>query len=666
MSGVVIPDLVGPVLPMGIDIFSCFHFGESLPCPVVVAKIARNEFTGNLNKVQKGYGPAMSRRKPGASKPKTGKKSGSFGDLPLFDAPREGGAVGTVVETKQRTAGGRSKPEKPVKKPDKKPAPAIKKGARSKRTVAGEGGVEKSSVRRKTSYQTAQTMAQRQREISVSEFFAKNRHLLGFDSLTKALLTAIKEAVDNSLDACEEAGLLPDVLIEIRELSENRYKIIVEDSGPGIVKSQVPKIFGKLLYGSKFHTLKQARGQQGIGISAAGMYAQLTTGKPVKIMTRTGLRQQAHMYEIQINTKKNVPLIVSEGTQEWTKEHGTRIELEILATYKKGQRSVDSYVHQVAMANPHAQIIYRPPKDPEVIYPRLTVIPPSEPLTIKPHPHGVELGVLLDMLKATKSRNLKGFLSNEFSRLSPRMAQEVIDSAGLRHSMSPKRVSREDAEKLIGAFGGAKIMKPPTNCLSVIGEELLAQSVSREIEADFFTAVTRPPAVYRGNPFQVEIAFAYGGKIPDDEIVKLYRFANRAPLIYQQAACATSHAVITTAWRNYGIQQAKSAFPSGPLAIVVHIASVWVPFTSESKESIAHYPEIIKEIKLALQECGRELGRFIKRGARERDEAKKRSYIEQYIPHIGIALRDILSFSEREQRNVVNKLKTTLERSRKH
>jgi len=189
--------------------------------------------------------------------------------------------------------------------------------------------------------------------------------------------------------------------------------------------------------------------------------------------------------------------------------------------------------------------------------------------------------------------------------------------------------------------------------------------MEREVKADFYTAVTRPPAVYRGNPFQVEAAIAYGGELPADEIVQLYRFANRAPLTYQQSACAITQSVLSTGWRGYGVNQSRGALPAGPLVILVQIASVWVPFTSESKEAIAHYPEIIKEIKLALQGCGRRLARFVRRGVREREEAKKRSYIEQYIPHIGIALQDILGFSEQEESRIVDTLKNTLERSRK-
>ena len=201
-------------------------------------------------------------------------------------------------------------------------------------------------------------MAERQREISVSEFFSKNRHLLGFDNPQKALLTAIKEAVDNSLDACEEAGILPALKVEIQQLAEDRFRIAVEDNGPGIVKAQIPKIFGKLLYGSKFHTLKQARGQQGIGISAAGMYGLLTTGKSIVITSRTGQDKPAHYYEIQIDTRKNAPQIIIDKVVEWEPQHGTRVEIELIGTYKKGRHSVDDYIRQTAIANPHCEIFY--------------------------------------------------------------------------------------------------------------------------------------------------------------------------------------------------------------------------------------------------------------------------------------------------------------------
>ena len=598
--------------------------------------------------------------------------------LPLFDSETSGTTKASlpeprvkakpkrdVPEAKPRRDVFKAKPEQELFEAELKPEVLETEPKTDSLQAEPKQETPRRTSKGKKTYETAETIARRQREISISEFFAKNRHLLGFDSLSKALLTAVKEAVDNSLDACEEAGILPDLLVEIREESEDRFCVVVADSGPGIVKAQVPKIFGKLLYGSKFHVLKQARGQQGIGISAAVMYSQLTTGKPVKVITRTNPRQDAHVYEIQIHTKTNTPVIISEGTQEWNRPHGTQVEIELLASYKKGQRSVDEYLHQVAMANPHAELVYRPPRDPEVVYKRLASALPIEAKAIKPHPHGIELGVLIDMLKVTHARNIKVFLEKEFSRMSARVSLDVLGAAKIPPTTAPKRITREQGDELVRAFAKAKIMKPPTDCLSPIGENLLLHTVQREVDPEFSTAFTRPPAVYRGNPFQIEAAIAYGGPmLPEDEMVRLYRFANRAPLVYQQSACAMTHSVMNTAWKNYGVSQARGALPAGPLLVVVHIASAWVPFTSESKEAIAHYPEIIKEIKLALQECGRRLARFIRRGAKAKEEAKKRSYIEQYIPHVGVALKEILSLSEKEEERVVDTLRDTLEKSR--
>jgi len=530
---------------------------------------------------------------------------------------------------------------------------------------AGNGGAPARRGRR-SAPATAASMAKKQREISVSEFFSKNRHLLGFDNPAKALLTTIKEAVDNSLDACEEAGILPDIRVEVHQLAEDRFRVAIQDNGPGIVRNQVPRIFGQLLYGSKFHRLRQSRGQQGIGISAAGMYGQITTGRPVVIVSRIARNKPAHHFEIQIDTRKNAPVVAVDREMDWNGvEHGTRVEIELEATYRKGTRSVDAYLQQTGLANPHLHLEYRPPKDEPVVYARAAQELPKEPMEIKPHPHGIELGMLMKMLAETKSRNVKGFLTSEFSRVSPRVAGEILAQAKIRENASPRSVHRNDVESLFKAVNATRIMAPPTNCLSPIGEDLLVAGLKQEVEAAFYAASTRSPSVYRGNPFQVEVALAYGGKLPADEPITLYRYANRVPLLYQQGACAVTKAVIGTSWRSYGVQQSKGSLPIGPIVLMVHIASAWVPFTSESKEAIAHYPEILKEIKLGIQECGRRLGTFIRRGQREREAERKRSYIEKYIPHIGIALKEILGLSDKEEARVVETLKDTLEKSRK-
>ena len=508
-------------------------------------------------------------------------------------------------------------------------------------------------------------MAARQREISVSEFFTKNRHLLGFDNPQKALLTTVKEAVDNSLDACEEAGIRPDLIVEIKELKENRYRVSVQDNGPGIVRAQIPKIFGKLLYGSKFHRLKQQRGQQGIGISAAGMYGQLTTGRPIQIVSRTSKRKPAHKFRITLDTQKNAPVIQSDSEVDWDAARGTRVEIELEAIYKKGRRSVDDYIEQTALANPHVAIHYTPPKDEPLVYERVTKELPEEAVEIQPHPYGVELGILLRMMKETKSRQLRGMLTSEFSRVSAAVANKICDLAGVSPTTKPSRLTGAQVESIFRAIPQVKIMAPPTSCLAPIHEELLVRCLKKRVDADFVTAVTRSPKVYRGNPFQVEVALAYGAGLGAEDPIDLYRYANRVPLQYQQSACATFKAAVSTDWKKYGLQQSRGALPVGPMIVLVHIASVWVPFTSESKEAVASYSEIVKEIRLGLQEVGRRAGVFVRKRKREADEYKKRSYIEKYIPHIGDALQEILGQTDRKRDKNVSNLKKILERSRK-
>jgi len=516
---------------------------------------------------------------------------------------------------------------------------------------------------------TAEGMAKRQRDISVSEFFAKNRHLLGFDNPAKALLTTVKELVDNALDACDEARIPADIEIRIDALSEERFRVSCRDNGPGIVPRNVPSVFGKLLYGSKFHRLKMSRGQQGIGVSAAGMYGLLTTGKPVQVISRTSSKKLAYRCDIAIDTQRNEPAVKLEKEIEWEHPQGTQVEIELEAQYRKGQHSVDNYVLQISLANPHAQLRYLPPwreqPDEAVVYARVTEQMPPETAEIKPHPYGVELGVLMQMLRESKARSVASLLCEEFSRISPRVADEITAKAGFASTLKPTKVSEAQVIALHAAIAATKIMAPSTDCIAPIGEELLLRALAAVHPSPFPTTVTRKPSVYRGNPFLIEVGLAYGGDLPAEESATMYRYANRVPLQYQQGACAVTRAITATEWKSYGLSQPRGAMPIGPLVILVHIASVWVPFTSESKEAIAHYPEIIKEIKLGLQDCGRRLGAHMRRRRREADEEKKRGYIQKYIPHLASALQEILGLSDPDREHTVETLTTLLERSRK-
>ena len=480
----------------------------------------------------------------------------------------------------------------------------------------------------------AHEMARRQREISIAEFFEKNRHLLGFDNKRKALLTTVKEAVDNSADACEEAGFLPDIMVEINQLDEFKYSLVVEDNGPGIPKAHIPKVFAKLLYGSKFFKLSQSRGQQGIGISAAVLYSQLTTGKPAKITSRISAEEPAYYYELYIDVKNNTPKILKEESTGWRSKRGTKIELTLEAEYLKGVQSVDEYVRRTAIINPHISIIYTNPLAEPFVYGRIAETLPPHPKGIKPHPYGIEIGLLLRMLDATQARSLHSFLMSEFSRVGNTTANDICRNSSLLPGQKPGEVSREQAEKLIRGISKTKIIAPPTDCISPIGSELLEKGLRKEVEAEFYASASRPASVYRGNPFVVEVGIAYGGKIRAESSITLMRFANRVPLLYQQGACAITDALTDISWKPYGLQQSGNSMPQGPAIVVVHMASVWVPFTSEAKEAIAHYPEIMKEIKLALQECGRKLGIYVNRKNRAYKQLERANLFERYIPEI--------------------------------
>ncbi|MEO0512784.1 MAG: DNA topoisomerase VI subunit B [Planctomycetota bacterium] len=569
----------------------------------------------------------------------------------------------------------------------------------------------------------AETMAAKQRDISVSEFFAKNRHLLGFDNPRKALLTTVKEAVDNALDACEEAGILPDITVEIVEIEPappasskkttsgargGKYKVIITDNGPGIVRRQVENIFGKLLYGSKFHRLKMSRGQQGIGISAAGMYGLMTTGKPMVITTKPKKSRPAHHLELAMDTSKNQPEVTVDvetdrfpATSSGT---GTRVEIVLEARYQRGKTSVEAYLEQTAIANPHAEITFIPPStkgasddeqqtlpdrsdaasskptqagdarpsdtesanaepaeqptkrpirqpaeqpavvrtlqlDDRTVFPRAVAENPPETEEIKPHPYGVELGTFLSMLKKTGEKQLAPFFKNEFCRVTPMVIKDVTAAASAKgKSFSGqtwiKNVDHAAAEKLYKALQDAKLRSPPTDCLSPIGVRTLLAGMLKGVRAEFYAASTRSPAVYRGNPFQIEACIAFGGDLPGDQSARVIRFANRVPLLYQQSACCSFKAVTEASWKNYGLSQPRGALPVGPLVVMIHMASVWVPFTSESKEAIADYDEIRKEMKLALQECGRKLGTYIRKRQRMKREGQRRDVFERYIGEI--------------------------------
>ncbi len=482
---------------------------------------------------------------------------------------------------------------------------------------------------------TAEELAIHQKAISVSEFFEKNRHLLGYDNKIKALMIIVKEAVDNALDACEEARILPDIYLKVEELEKEKFRIVVKDNGPGIVKEKIPKIFGTLLYGSKFHRLRQSRGQQGLGITAAVMYSQLTTGEATDVTSSTG-NGDIHSYSLKIDVKKNEPVILSERTESNPKKwRGLKATFICEGTYREHKQSVLEYMKETAIANPFASFTYEGPSG-KIEFRRAVNELPAIPKEIQPHLYGVEVGILSRMLQDTTARSLAGFLTSEFTRVGATAANEICTKAGLDGKISPRRVTDDDLLKLVKAVKEVKLSKPPTDCLSPLGEDLVQKGLQKELSPEFVAAVSRPPSVYRGWPFQIEVGISYGGNTTEPQLL---RFANRVPLLYQSSGCAITKAAMAIDWKRYGLEADK--LPTGPVTLMVHLCSVWVPFTSESKEAIASYPIILKETKLALQDAARKLSLHLSGIRRAERIAEKKRIFEKYAIESARALHDL-------------------------
>jgi DNA topoisomerase VI subunit B len=485
----------------------------------------------------------------------------------------------------------------------------------------------------------AQQLAAKQREISVAEFFERNRQILGFDNPQRALLTTVKESVDNAIDAADEAAIPPEVLVEISKEGDDRLRVAVTDNGPGILRKEIPNVFARLLYGSRFHSNRQARGQQGIGISAAVLYANLTTARPAHIVSKVEEEEAAHVLDLFIDTQKNLPRVAAEDVELWDRPHGTRIELVLKARYVRGRQSPYEYLRGTAIVNPHARIVLVEPDGTRITFERATSeLPPPAKETL-PHPYGLELGELGYLIKGTKRPTLREFLAKDLQGVSARAIGEVLAKSGLAASTAPGKIQGERQEALLRALHDVSLVAPSADGLSPIGGLLIKRglrNVLGELRPEFFAPpVSRPPKVRGGFPFMVEVGLVYGGALPADQPIQLLRFANRVPLLFQQGACAITNAVASMDWRRYGLdQKGGNGIPIGPALVLVHVASTKVPFTSEAKEAIAEDPEIDKELVLALQAAARHLKTHLSRRSRREFAGEKFEIIQRILPKL--------------------------------
>lgn len=489
------------------------------------------------------------------------------------------------------------------------------------------------------------------KEASISEFFEKNKHILGFDSLQKSLFMIVKEAIDNSLDACEEFGIVPEIMVRVSKLTADTYEVQIEDNGPGIDRKEVPKVFGQLLYGSRFHSIRQSRGQQGIGITAAILYGQITTGKTSTVKSKKIGEDVAVEIELGINIKENRADVKSEKAVIWETEHGTSVIIRAKGKYQAGRQSVFEYLKECAVVNPNMNLTFVDPENRKWTFKRVVDQPSPKAKEIKPHPLGLELGEIRNIAQTSTEKNVAKFLSGEFNRVSEKVAGELLQVSGIDGSKPPSEITLEEISMLMNAFKEVKMMPPPTDCLSPIGGEFLRKglrNIYEETHPSFYSKpVIRPVSVYSGNPFSVEASIVYGGELKSDEQVRVVRYANKVPLLYQAGACAITRAISEMDWRPYGLEQRQgSGVPYGPMIILVHVYGTRIPYTSESKEAIANVEEIMEDIKLAMKSLGRGVRKYLRKQQKRVKAKEKFRLVQILLPEIGKKSSSILGESE--------------------
>jgi len=495
------------------------------------------------------------------------------------------------------------------------------------------------------------------REYSIVEFFKKNMQMLGLAQKQKALVVLVHEFVTNSLDACEEANILPEIKVEIKKTrKEGVYKISVQDNGPGISKELAPKAFGKLLTGTKFHRFYVSRGQQGIGAAACTMYSLITTGKPIFI--KSGRNGKVFEMELTIS-KKNEPVVLNckeyEGKFKGLLISGYFGELQ----YVRGKSSVYEYLKRTAIANPHATITFVEPDGTIHKWERTTneiICPKKE---AKLHPAMIKTYDLIALAEITKAKTVGDMIVKDLASTSKntleKLKKMLKDNAYILEK-PPSKLSWEDAELITECLTKMEFKAPRSDVLISIGAENIEKTLKKILKPKFVKAITRKPKVYRGGiPFLVEVGIAFGGEIKEFE---LFRYANRVPLLFDTSACAITQAVNSVNWKTYGLTESET----NSLAVFVNFVSVHVPYTSTGKLAIdPSIEEIFNEIKLAVQDCARHLKVYVRKLRKLEEIAEKKKVLELYAPALVELLQRSLNLPENESQKLLNNLKELIE-----
>jgi len=470
-------------------------------------------------------------------------------------------------------------------------------------------------------------------EISPADFFYRNRDLAGFTSPSRAIFSAIRELVENSLDATDLSKVPPEVYLRLSYEGEGGpeagvYELRIEDNGSGVPARHILSAFGQVLFGSKYK-LKQARGTFGLGGKMAILYGQITTHKPVYIASSTGT-SKIYACKLMIDIQRNRPVILDRkiivNKEQW---RGTIVEFCLEGDYFRAMPKILEYLKQTALVTPYANITFVDPKGRLYKFTRATAAMPPPPKETRPHPYGVDVEAIQRFVQVTKCRNMLDFMHMQFHRVSENIAIKFLDFAGVPPTKDPKKLKPEEIVKLVQMmkrFDG--FLPPDASCLSPLGEDLLRTGILKELKPEFVAVCQRKPSAYSGHPFIIETAIAYGSNIPKKNDITVYRFANRIPLLYDEASDVSVRVIRAINWRRYKVS------PDMPIAFLVHICSTKVPYKTVGKEFIADRPEVAKEILNGLREVGRQLQHFLTKQEHVEKERRRLGVFSKYLPKI--------------------------------
>ena len=471
-------------------------------------------------------------------------------------------------------------------------------------------------------------------EISPSEFFYRNRDLAGFSNPSRALYSATRELVENSLDACELGGVLPDIFVRImsneprRELADPKtYILKIQDNGPGVNPKFIPQAFGRVFFGSKFK-LKQARGMFGMGGTMSILYGQITTHRPVTVVSSTG-DGNAYKFEMMLNIRKNEPIIMHKKKFPAEGVTGTSVEISLQGDYFRASSKILDYFRQTAVVTPYANIVFIDALGRQFFFERATKSMPISPRVTLPHPHGIDVEALRRLLMDQKETTILQFMNNSFHRVGENTARKFLEYARLNGDTNTKSLKTRQIVALVDALHRYnEFLKPDGSCLSPIGKEILEAGIKKEIQPEFIAVSIRPPSAYSGFPFIVEVGVAYGGKfLPPGP--SLFRFANRIPLLYDEGSDISYKIVrYDIDWKYYGIG------PNVPIGIITHVCSTKVPYKTVGKEYLADRPELERELKNAIRDALRQLKTYLSRKGSIAMVERKRNIYGKYLPLI--------------------------------